>query len=167
VVLPEPVEHREGNAGALGDGIEDPQPGFRVEFAALSGIPPAGFSGDAPVAALCIIIPPGFDGTIGVILPASLGPGARGCVPHALGERETFSTKGFDVANDLEAHKRPTFFWFWCRILHAPAVYDHPPQTPIKRFCGSTFPDLRSQCRGLAPVPKMPANCGNISKAKS
>ena len=71
----------------------------------------------------------------GKVLAALAGPWARGSGPHAFGEREALSLQGFDVTDDLEAQKRPTFFWFWCRFFHdaegsrrSPAPFQGQPE---------------------------------------
>lgn len=165
VVLPHPVEHREGNPGAFFDGIKDPQPGLLVEEAASSGILASGFSGDAAVAVLGVIIPPSLNGSVGVIAPVLRRPWARGGGPQAFGQRESFFAQGFDVANDLEAQQRPAFIGFWCRVVHDETGLEHPPPLiQSKGFVGWRAPAPKRSSREGFPFPKCPQTAVRTQK---
>jgi len=168
VVLPVPVEHRQGHPGALADGLDDPEPKLLVNGTALPGIAATGLSSNAPVALLGEGIPPRFDGARGKIAPSFPGPGARGSRPHAFGQRETLSLQSFDVTDDLEAHKRPTFFGCWCRVVHDAECFSAPcPFFQPKRFVGWPLALKRLPRRNLFPAANAAAGCGNTPEAKS
>ena len=122
VSLPEAVEDAQGNAGTLANGVYDPESQFLIERAAFSGVLALGFAGDARESAFGVVIPPGFQRAGGEIPPALSGPGAQGGAPHAFNERDSFSSEGFDVADDLVPQKREDFFVCGCRFFHDRSV---------------------------------------------
>ena len=128
MLTPVPVENRDRHVGTFAHHVDDPQAGFLVDGPALSGVGPSGFACQRGEASPPVRIPPCLDRAIGVILPVVSGPGARGCGPQAFGQRKSIGAQGFDVTDDLEAHKRKAFFGFWCRFLHRREVFfRHPP----------------------------------------
>ena len=164
----EPAEYGERHAGTLADGLKDPEACFLVNKAALPRVAAGGFSGNACITFGGIIVSPRLDGPGTKVLAVLSGrPGARGCGPHAISEREALLAQGFNLTDDLEAQERPTFFGFGCRVLHSPAVYGLCKTTPIKRFCGVALPALGAPERWRTPVPKMLVNCGDIPATRS
>ncbi len=103
VLLPVAVEDLQRGVGVLLDFHEDPFTGFLVDGAAFAGVGTGVLAGEAGVAAFGVVIPPGFQGTAGVVVAIGLGPWARGGAPQALGERNPLLVEVLEVADDLEA----------------------------------------------------------------
>lgn len=147
------MEHAQGQSGTLAGRLDDPEAQFLVEGTAFPGVPALGFARDAREAAFGVVIPSGlllrsstevplasegaaarvFQRACGEISPALSGPGAQGGGPHAFNERDSFSSEGFDVADDLVPQKREGFFGCGCRFFHDGSIFSRHGYRSNKR----------------------------------
>jgi len=118
--VPVAVKDLDWGARVFADLFQDPEAGLLVDGAAFAGVGAGVFAGQAEVAALGVIVPPGFDGPAGVVSALGPGPRTRGGDPQAFGQRDAVLTQRFDLTDDFEAQQREAFLGWRCLVVHTP-----------------------------------------------